>query len=275
MNHIHWRILGCLLSLLAGYATATWLRQHPQPLPKQNPPLTTLPAPVHSKVAPNNASPILVVVIDDMGFNLSVAQHFLALAPNITVAIIPHSPHATAVAQMAHNKGHEILVHLPMQPINQQQAEPDALRTDMDPTTMQHLFVAAVQQVPHAIGFNNHTGSRFTSDRAAVQRFLSIVPKSWLILDSRTSGTSQLASVAKDSGFKTLQRNIFLDNNKELTAILRQLEQCWLLARKQGYCLAIGHPYPETASAIQHFFQRHPLAKKQLQPISALIKPNG
>jgi polysaccharide deacetylase 2 family uncharacterized protein YibQ len=53
----------------------------------------------------------------------------------------------------------------------------------------------------------------------------------------------------------TACRNIFLDNNPVESAIISQLNDLKKLAMRSGYGIGIGHPYPETARAIQSFLK--------------------
>ncbi|MDC0336040.1 divergent polysaccharide deacetylase family protein, partial [Pseudodesulfovibrio sp.] len=44
---------------------------------------------------------------------------------------------------------------------------------------------------------------------------------------------------------------IFIDNVKDVTAIVHQIKKAENVALKQGYAIAIGHPYPETLAALE------------------------
>jgi polysaccharide deacetylase 2 family uncharacterized protein YibQ len=66
-------------------------------------------------------------------------------------------------------------------------------------------------------------------------------------------------------------RNIFLDNDPVETVILSQLNELKTLAMRSGYAIGIGHPYPETARAIESFLRDIKKSDISMVYISSLI----
>ena len=68
----------------------------------------------------------------------------MALDSNITVSILPHSPHNRAIANDAHKQGIEIMLHLPMEPIEYPSVDPGpgALLSEMNPDELVRRYRA-------------------------------------------------------------------------------------------------------------------------------------
>ena len=71
----------------------------------------------------------------------------------------------------------------------------------------------------------------------------------------------------------TARRNIFLDNSREQCAIVSQLNRLQMIALKYGHAIGIGHPFPETARAIDHFLKDLENTPISLVHISDLVLP--
>ncbi len=74
------------------------------------------------------------------------------------------------MATKAHNSGHEVLIHLPMAPLSKQPLEKDTLRPDMSSDEIERIIREAVNNVPYAVGLNNHMGSAMTSSLFGMQK---------------------------------------------------------------------------------------------------------
>jgi polysaccharide deacetylase 2 family uncharacterized protein YibQ len=70
-------------------------------------------------------------------------------------------------------------------------------------------------------------------------------------IDSLTAYTSVGATTARDLGIPTAERDIFLDNQLAVPYIEGQIRQLEDVARRHGSAIAIGHPNPETAQALE------------------------
>ena len=57
----------------------------------------------------------LAVVIDDVGYNTARGLRAVNLPGPVTIAVLPFAPHTNMLAQMAANRGHDVIVHQPME----------------------------------------------------------------------------------------------------------------------------------------------------------------
>lgn len=194
----------------------------------------------------------LVLVIDDVGLDVDAAQRVLALPVPVTVAILPYAEAATPLAALARQAGHDVLLHMPMEPIGLADPGPNALRIGLSDVDLQARMRWAMAQVPGAIGLNNHMGSRFTADPRALRVALSAISyENPVFLDSLTTANSRGGAVAAGLGLRTLARDIFLDHDLNHAAIQARLEEAAQRARDNGYAVMIGHPHDLTLDVLE------------------------
>ncbi|SME91616.1 divergent polysaccharide deacetylase family protein [Desulfovibrio gilichinskyi] len=206
------------------------------------------------KIDPN--APKMAIVIDDMGENVNIAQKLADLNVHITFSIWPNSSHASEVARIGKRSNNEIMIHLPMQPKGYPKVHPgaDALLIGMNAKTIQQRVLDAIKKIPDATGINNHMGSRFTENLVGMQEvMIPLHQKKIFFLDSRTTAKSTAQEAAKKANVTLYERNIFLDNVKDVSAIKFQLAKAAKIARTRGQSIAIGHPHPETIEAIRQW----------------------
>ena len=199
-------------------------------------------------------TPELALVIDDLGPPEALTARAIELPRPVTLAFLPYADGLPAMTAAARARGHEIFVHLPMEPIGSPYPGPNAILVDLDPAELQHRLTWAFDRVPLATGVNNHMGSRATSDPETMLTVLREVRRRGLeFVDSRTSPMSVGDGLAAQLGIPHAARDVFLDNNPTADAIQHMLAGAERLARKRGYALAIGHPYPATLAVLRQW----------------------
>jgi len=200
--------------------------------------------------------PVLSLVIDDLGYSLENGKAAIGLDGDHTYAILPGAVYSKKLAHYAHQLNKEVILHMPMQSIRSSAAhEPDALNEAMDEDELTGNVHSLLAQIPFIRGVNNHMGSHLTEFdffmRPVMDSIRSYDP-SFYFLDSRTSPRSVAFIQARDAGLSTISRDVFLDNDPNITAIELQYNIWLTRARAQGSAIAIGHPYSHTLQVLQH-----------------------
>ncbi len=201
----------------------------------------------------------LVLVIDDLGQSLEAAEALAALPFPVSLALWPRASGTGAAANLAGQRGLDCLVHMPMEPLpradgSRPKPGAGALFTDMSPQALAAALEPALSAVPTALGLNNHMGSRFTGSASASRQLCAqLAGRGFAVLDSLTSPHSRLAEAARAAGLVSVTRAVFLDTNRKTDAILAALDAAAARARSGGFAVAIGHPYPETLSALRRW----------------------
>lgn len=197
--------------------------------------------------------PLLAIVIDDMGYQPKLDEELLRLDLNLTFAFLPHGPYTAQQAKLAGSLEREVLLHFPMEPDDHRwDPGPGAVTTGMARARLREVFEEDLALVPQAVGINNHMGSRFTRDHAAMQDFLALVrDRRLFFLDSLTSQESVGYVLAREMGVKAARRQVFLDNDRDQARITGQIRELLASAERQGWAVGIGHPSPATLAALR------------------------
>lgn len=204
------------------------------------------------------AAPMIAVVIDDFGYNNSdVATGLIELDYPITISILPNTPHSTTMASAARRAGKEILVHIPMQPRGYPEVDPGegALMADHTREQLLHRLGDALDDVPYAVGANNHMGSAFTSQHIPMRVVMGRLRDAGLyFLDSMTTPESVGVSEARRAGVPVARNRLFIDSPLDESGRIdvdSQMAELVEIAKKTGSAIGIGHPHPETLRALE------------------------
>jgi polysaccharide deacetylase 2 family uncharacterized protein YibQ len=219
--------------------------------------------------------PLVAVVIDDVGLNLSRTEDVLALPAAVTLSFMPYGEDVQAHVDKARTLGHEVMLHLPMQPESpKEDPGPKALLVTLPPQELQDRIVWNMDRFTGYVGFNNHMGSKFTANQDGMGVVMREAAKRGLMfLDSRTTPHSTGPAAAARFGIPLLKRDIFIDNVANEAAIRAQLDKALEVARKRGNAIVIGHPHKETVAALRAWIPT--LGDVTLVPITALLDQSG
>ncbi|MEJ2689968.1 MAG: divergent polysaccharide deacetylase family protein, partial [Deltaproteobacteria bacterium] len=175
------------------------------------PPVKTAPSPAKIPAAQPGTC-LMAIVIDDMGYQKAMGRKFLAIDLPLSFSFLPHAPFTRILMREAKNRQRDILLHIPLEPLDSSLVlGPGALLTTMSAASMTRVFNEDLDLVSFAIGVNNHMGSKFTEDRAAMTTLLAAVKKHDLFfLDSLTSANSIGFELAERMKIPAARRNVFL-----------------------------------------------------------------
>ncbi|SFK70570.1 hypothetical protein SAMN03159341_101184 [Paenibacillus sp. 1_12] len=199
----------------------------------------------------------IAIVIDDFGNDMRGTDEMMALKIPFTAAVMPFLPTTRRDAEWAHRLGHDVLVHMPMEPVRGKKSwlGPGAITTDLSDEEIRTRVQAAINDVPFAIGMNNHMGSKVTADPRVMRIILDVCKQNHLIyLDSKTTHKSVVQSLAKELGVRTLENHIFMDDQYTRAHILKQARKLEAHVKDNETTVVIGHvgvPGKHTAAIIQ------------------------
>ena len=198
--------------------------------------------------------PRIAIIIDDIGYDKQIAMDLCLLDPHLTFSVLPFSPFGLSIAEKLSAKGAQLMLHLPMEPVQYPEANPGpgALFSSMTPDKLLAQLRKDLKQVPGVVGVNNHMGSKLTADSDKMNQIFTILKKEELFfIDSRTASTSQGEASARLFKLKFAQRDIFLDNSQDIPYIRGQFARLIKIARKHGTAIGIGHPYKATLDTLK------------------------
>ena len=198
--------------------------------------------------------PRIAVIIDDLGNGLQAGERAAALNGPVACAILPHTPFGQTIAQQAYLAGKEVMLHLPLQPVEQLEAAGSGtIRIDNTRAQLVRIFESDIVSIPHVVGVSNHMGSLLTRHPGHMEWLMDAVKAhgNLFFVDSYTTVSSVALQLARERGVPSIRRDVFLDNVPTVAAIDREFGRLIKRARKNGYAVGIGHPYPETLQYLE------------------------
>ena len=204
---------------------------------------------------PEPGRPLVAIVIDDCGLSAAQLEPFLGMPVPLSFSILPYHPGVQDTIALLAREGLEALLHVPMEPDDPRWLENDwFLTTGMNEQQIRSSLLRSIEAVPTASGMNNHMGSKFCANQAAMTTVMQVAgEKGIYYLDSRTGIGSTAGPAAAGQGARLLERSVFLDNDDDVSLITRQLEELIESAKTRGCAVGIGHARPATARAIREF----------------------
>ncbi len=121
------------------------------------------------------SAPRLAIILDDLGSDRAAAEAIFALPYPLTTSILPNHEYSTEIANEAHRRGYQVMLHLPMQSIANETPEAQELRPGMPATEVSALVEQFLQKVPGVAGVNNHQGSQATSDPELMDELMPVL----------------------------------------------------------------------------------------------------
>ncbi|MFA5851400.1 MAG: divergent polysaccharide deacetylase family protein [Spirochaetales bacterium] len=215
--------------------------------------------------------PTLIVVIDDVGYNLEQLKPFLQLPFPISIAVLPQVDHSTEAAKQAADAGKEVLLHQPMQALGGNNPGPGAILLTMNPSDAEALMGKNLDSLPEAVGVNNHMGSAVTRDAPLMGGVLDLVKKRGIYyLDSLTAPGTVTAVLCRKLSIPYWERDVFLDNTGDKQSILRALEEGKKVASARGASVLIGHVW--SAELAQTLMEIYPQLIEEGYSLSTISK---
>ena len=222
----------------------------------------------------DTVEPRIALVIDDLGIDQARTRRAIALPGPLTMAFLPYGYHLDKLTAAAKAAGHELIVHLPMQPqLDETNPGPNALLRNLTPEELRERITWNLTRFNGFVGLNNHMGSGFTVWGPGVTVLLEEVKaRGLLFLDSLTSKDSVAGRIAGELDIPYAVRDVFLDNEQEALEIRRQLEKLEEIARKRGYAVGIGHPHDVTIDTLRAWIDGAKARGLSIVPLSAIVK---
>ncbi len=225
-----------------------------------------------SPIAERRRTGNIAIVIDDFTEDDPIAAHFCAIPQPLTFSILPRANHVSALAERVRASGHEVLVHLPMEPQGGASLGANAILVGLKDAEIRRRVRRALQNVPHARGINNHMGSKATANERVMRLVLSeLKDRNLLFLDSRTTASSVAYQLAVDMDVRAVNRDLFIDEIADAQTIRGKLWELATVAARSGQAIGVGHNRRETLIALSAALP--PLEKRGFRfvPVSQLL----
>lgn len=196
----------------------------------------------------------VVIIIDDMGVSLTSKIVEIMPAP-LTLSYLPYAKNLQERTEKASRNGHEIMLHLPMEPMSKyKDAGSHVLKVNQSREKLLKDIEWNLSRFKGYVGVNNHMGSRMTQDKRSMDQVMKYLKKRNLFfIDSRTIGNSVAAESARDFGLDYAKRDVFIDHEITEEFVSNALKKLENKALRNGYAIAIGHPHKVTIKVLKEW----------------------
>ena len=222
----------------------------------------------------DDRAPLIALVIDDVGLQSRQTRRIIKMSGPLTLSFLPYARGVAESAAAARDAGHEVLVHVPMEPGTvDADPGPRALMTGLSVAENQRRLAWNLGRLNGYVGVNNHMGSRFTSDAAAMAPVMRELGKRGLLfLDSKTTSVSVIAGLGEKYDMAWLARDVFVDpDGPDHSNVHAQLAEVERIARRRGAAIAIAHPYERTLGLLAEWIAVLAERGFRLAPLSAVV----
>jgi polysaccharide deacetylase 2 family uncharacterized protein YibQ len=216
----------------------------------------------------------IALIIDDLGNQHDLDSIAITLPGPVTCAFLPYAPFTRALAEQAYAVHKEVMLHLPMQAVNEEPREAGELTLDMTRQQLIQTLQGDLAAVPHASGINNHKGSLLTRHPGHMAWLMQGMGRQGglFFVDSRTTAATVARQLATEYRIPSIDRKVFLDNEQTIRAIKVQFQRLLDIAHREGTALGIGHPHAQTLEVLRQELARLADYNVQLVPVSRLIE---
>ncbi len=227
-----------------------------------------------------DARPRIAVVLSALGLSSAATEAAIQGLPGgVTLAFQPYADDLQNWIQLSRAAGHEVLLHLPMEPVDYPANDPgpQALFTALTPQQNLARLEWTLSRVSGYVGVTNHMGSRFTTSRSAMKPVIETLKERGLLyVDTRASARSVGAALATEIGVPRALNDRFIDTgsvNRE--TIDNHLAEAERIARETGLSVVVGQPYPVTLERLGVWLAGLEDRGIALAPISAVVNLQG
>lgn len=212
-------------------------------------------------------------MIDDLGLDRNRTERAIALKGPITLSFLAYASDLPEQTEAARRAGHELVVHVPMEPILRPKLVTQTSSSGEPPhAELLRRLRWDLSRFSGYVGVDNHLGNRLSIDPETTAAVIDELKARGLVfLDSRSGGSSALSDAAR-KGVPTVTRDVLLDDDVTVSSVNDRLSQLEAIARQRGTAIAVGHPHDLTLDALKAWIAGLPGKGLQLVPLTAIVR---
>lgn len=217
--------------------------------------------------------PRIVLVVGGMGLSQSsTATAIATLPPSVTLAFAPYGNDLEAAAAQARDAGHEIILQLPMEPIDFPRSNPGPHTLTTTASTAENLedLHWLLSRFTGYAGVSNFLGGKFVADDEAMAPILhDIEARGLFYFDDGTAPRSTAVMRAAETNLTAMKADIVLDAVARPEAIDAALAKLESLARDKGLAIGSASGLPVSLERLARFARQAEARGLVLIPLSA------
>jgi len=221
----------------------------------------------------------VVLVIGGMGISQTTTKNAIDQLPSgITLAFAPYGNSLNRWMQYARKRGHELLLQVPMEPIDYPQNNPGPHTIKADADLQENLANLhwSMSRITNYVGITNYLGNKFLSQPASMTPiFAEFADRGLMFFDDGTARNSSSEGVAVKSRLPYARADIVIDDVRSRNAIAGKLEKLIERAKRTGLAVGTGNAFPDTIAIVAEFAKRAKELGIEITPVSAIASDPG
>lgn len=218
--------------------------------------------------------PRISIIVKGLGLSESATQAAIDfLPPEVTLAFDVYGKDLLNWVQKAREKGHEVLITLPMEPVDYPASDPgpDALMTTATPEANLLKLNRLLAKTAGYVGLITDMGSQFTASEHHLRPVLiALKNRGVMIIDSHTSPASRVATIAAEIDLPRAFVNLRLDETPSPALIDAQFQELVRAANKYAVAVGVAEPLPVSLDRIAAWVEVLERQKVTLAPVSSV-----
>jgi polysaccharide deacetylase 2 family uncharacterized protein YibQ len=238
------------------------------------------PSDVYAAKVPMSAldpdQPKIVLLLGGMGLNARLTERAISELPgDISFGFAPYGANLQSQVNKARARGHEILLHLPLEPAGYPAINPGPNTLLSEQTPEENLASLRWNMTRFAgySGITNYMGTRFLSSPEQLRPVLADVKKRGLVfLEDAGVASSSTDAVARIVGLAVRKGEIVIDANPDPENIADALQKLEDQAKRQGIAIGTGTGLEVTIEEVARWSKDLARRGIVLVPVSAAFK---
>ena len=216
----------------------------------------------------------VAIVIGGLAVSQTGTQAAIAKLPaEVTLAFASQGNSIGRWMQQARNKGHEIVMQVPMEPFDYPSVNPGRNTLTVDTGSEENLenLRRVLSRTTNYTAVMNYMGARFSADKAAMEPFMAELGKRGLgYLDDGSSARSLAPELAAPNRVPLAVADTAIDAEQDRGAILKKLDQLESTARAKGFAIGTGSAFAVTVDAVTTWIAEAKKRGIEIVPLSAV-----
>ena len=219
--------------------------------------------------------PRIALIISNLGLSETYTKAALELLPeDITLSFSHVAPRLKTWVREARQKGHEILLDIPMEPIGFPKNDPGraTLLTSSNEVENLNRLEHIMKQAGGYVGLLGTLGTKFMLHSETFLPVLKSIKQRGLIyVDSRSTSRSLGPELASSIQLPKAFNNVFVDREPSQEKIKNKLDELERIALKRRFAVGIAQPFPITIEILSQWTERLKTKQIALSPITAIV----
>ncbi len=227
------------------------------------------PAQAYARPFHDTGKPRIALVIGGLGLNSAATKSAIEkLPPEVTLSFVPYADNLQGWIDLARANGHEVLLELPMEPIDYPNNDPgpQTLMANAPPAETVKRLDWLLSRASGYFGVANYLGGRFLKSDTAMATFTGQLKARGLAFVDDGSAAGRGAGAPRASAASVIDEQLAADG---IDHALLGLEAS---ALQHGSALGAGFAYPVTVEQVTRWAQGLAGRGYQLAPASAVTR---